>query len=799
MADSNPPLKRFTHLGRLSLTSIAEALGQVPPDQPVLICADELIVDCNIDLQVRSLDLHVRVLVCPAPATFAFAGSDEASSWRVFVGRIEGDASSTFALRFIGLKAPLDPEVEKPQGCSLRFTPADETEASRIEVSELAELPGDPLVLISVLQAARSLRVRALEDAVERAQWVVDGSVGDPGQARLFAESMQLLSLLRSPARRFAVVPYLDRKLYVTQAQALVDALEAVEADLRVVDDRQYDLDARKQSAQSLLARVANAARLTRHLYEQSEGNLAASRRMLEQKDALLKAQLTTVNAANAEFEKGLERWKREQIIWASLKAALGIGIAIASVCMANPAGAAAGTAAAAEATASAAEAATRIARVIKAIKRIIDAVGGVEALKSIIDGLNKVREAVTAGISAAELAARIQDESKALPDAGGSIAEEDWDLIVEDIGPILKEAIDAEVTGAQDYLKELRKLAIRGKAKFFAQEHVIEDAQHYLQMVWTLERDEADSASVEAEIAAIAAGEPLQESLRLRFERARDDIKARVVLAIDNLAAAHHYFALDEGQTHADPAMSTAELRAALGRAADDLVQAFERFDPRPQSWNQPLSVEFDAARREQFEKHGMVSIDLPMTTENFPHYARIRVSQVRAYLRGARCPPGQEILLHLSTSDHYRDRYGSPEPRAFDFAGRPLRLGFGYRHRAGVTQFPLEGDVDDVSEISFGGEPIASIDGVYFEPTPFTEWRVSLPAGGIPQLDVSACERLELQFSGSAVVTGHRAMRSMRSMHARSADDMETEGATLIHSFEIDMQPGNAGGDDD
>ena len=59
------------------------------------------------------------------------------------------------------------------------------------------------------------------------------------GQARLFAESMQLLSLLRSPARRFAVVPYLDRKLYVTQAQALVDALEAVEADLRVVDDRQ--------------------------------------------------------------------------------------------------------------------------------------------------------------------------------------------------------------------------------------------------------------------------------------------------------------------------------------------------------------------------------------------------------------------------------------------------------------------------------------------------------------------------------------------------------------------------------
>ena len=71
--------------------SIAEALAQVPPDQPVLICADELVVDCNIDLQVRSLDLHVRVLVCPAPATFAFAGSDEASSWRVFVGRIETD------------------------------------------------------------------------------------------------------------------------------------------------------------------------------------------------------------------------------------------------------------------------------------------------------------------------------------------------------------------------------------------------------------------------------------------------------------------------------------------------------------------------------------------------------------------------------------------------------------------------------------------------------------------------------------------------------------------------------------
>jgi len=279
---------------------------------------------------------------------------------------------------------------------------------------------------------------------------------------------------------------------------------------------------------------------------------------------------------------------------------------------------------------------------------------------------------------------------------------------------------------------------------------------------------------------------------LRLRFERARDDIKARVVLAIDNLAAAHYYFALDEGQARADPAMSTAELRAALGRAADDLVQAFERFDPRPQAWNQPLSIEFDAARREQFTAHGTLAIDLPMKAENFPHYARVRVSQVRAYLRGARCPPGTEILLQLSTSGHYRDRFGSPEPRPFDFAGRPLHLGFGYRHRAGVSQLPLDGDAETSTEVSYGGKPIASIDGVYFEPTPFTEWRVSLPVDGISQLDLSACERLELQFSGSAVVTGFRTMRGM------AASPESTEAGPLIDHFEVDMLPAEAGGKD-
>jgi hypothetical protein len=787
MSGSNPPLKRFARAGRLSLQYIAEALGQVPADQPVLICADELVADCTLELGIRSLYLHVRVLSCPAPAALSFGGSDGAASWRVFFGRIEGEAAQAFALRFMGLRVPLDAGAARPRGCALRFAP--EEEGARIELAELADLPGDPLVLMSVLQSARSLRVRAPQDAAERARWVVSGTAGDAAQARLFAESTQLLSVLRSPARRFALVPYLDRRLYVAQAQALMDALEAVEADLRVVDDRQHDLAARRRAAQGLLARVANAARLARHLREQSEKNLEEARRLLEQKGELLQAQLAGVTRANSEFEAGLEQWKWKQIVWASLKATVGIGIAIASVCTANPAGAAGGTAMATEAGVAAAAAAGRIARLVAAIKRIVEAVGGVEALKGILDGLDKVREAVAAGISAVELAARIQRDWKALPDAGTSIAAEDWDLIVEDLGPLLQPAVAAEVPGAQEYLGELRKLAIRGKAKFFAQEHVIEEAQRFLQLVWTLEREEADHAVVESEIEAIAEGEPLQESLRLRFEQARDDIKARVVLAIDNLAAAHHYFALDEGQARADPAMSATELRAALGRAADDLVQAYERFDPRPQRWTQRIPVDFDAASRDQFASHGTLSIELPLDAENFPHYARIRVSRVRAYLRGARCPPGKEILLQVSTSDHYRDRYGSPEPRLFDFAGRPLRLGFGYRHRPGVSRLPLEGDPEASAEVSYGGEPIAGIEGVYFEPTPFTEWRVSLPPEGNPHLDLFGCERIELEFTGSAVMTGFRAM----------APGGETAPApALIGRVGVEMLPAGAGGDD-
>jgi hypothetical protein len=794
MADASLPVKRFTQPGRLSLASIAGALGEVPAEQPVLICADELVVDCPLALVVRFLDLHARILVCPLALTFSFTGGRDEARWRVFLGRIESDQRAAFNLRFMGLKLPLVADAVRQQGYTLHAVSDDEE--MRVDVSELADLPGDALVLVGVLQAARAARVSAPLEATERAQWVVRGSVGDGGQVRLFGEAMQLLSLLRSPARRFAVVPYLNRALYVAQAQALADALDAVETDLRVVADRQSDLAARKQAAQSLLARVDNAGRLSRHLLEQSEASLAASRDQLERKDALLREQLTAVDKANGEFESGLERWRREQIIWASLKAAVGIGIAVASVCTANPAGAAAGTAAAAEAGAEVAVAAGRIARLIAAIKRIVDAVGGVEALKTVIDGLQQVLAAVQAGISAAELAARIQANATALPDAGAGaagVAEEDWDLIVEDLGPLLQPAIDAEVPGASDYLKELRKLAIRGKARFFAQEHVLADAQEFMQMVWTLERDKADRAAVENEIAAIADGEPLQESLRLRFERARDDIKARVVLAIDNLAAAHHYFALDTGLVAADPAMSGTELRAALGRAADDLVQAFERFDPRPQAWKQSLTVVFDARRREQFARREAVSIDVPVSADNFPNYGRVRVSQVRAYLRGARCPPGTEILLHLSTSDHYRDRYGESgrsggaEPRVFDFAGRPLRLGFGYRHRAGVDRLPAEGDVDDSVEVSFGGEPIASIDGVYFEPTPFTEWRVSLPIGGISGLDLSGCERLELQFSGSAVAMGFRAMQG-----ATAAFVAEPP----IARFSVDMLPDDEAG---
>jgi hypothetical protein len=259
------------------------------------------------------------------------------------------------------------------------------------------------------------------------------------------------------------------------------------------------------------------------------------------------------------------------------------------------------------------------------------------------------------------------------------------------------------------------------------------------------------------------------------------------VVLAIENLADAHRYFALAEGAVQADPSMSTAALRSALARAADELVQVYERFDPRPQSWSQTVAIEITDERRAALQARGALTLTLPMVDENFSNYTRIRVAQVKAFLVGAACPPREEIQLQIATGDHYRDRYGMPRPRPFDFAGRPVRLGFAYRHRDGISVLPLEGDPEASVEISFGGERMDEWD-VFFEPTPFTEWQIRLPMEGNEHLDLTSCRRVDLRLRGSAVMGGFEAT-------ARGA---ESPGpAPLIAALEVGTDPATGDGD--
>jgi hypothetical protein len=179
--------------------------------------------------------------------------------------------------------------------------------------------------------------------------------------------------------------------------------------------------------------------------------------------------------------------------------------------------------------------------------------------------------------------------------------------------------------------------------------------------------------------------------------------------------------------------------------------------------------------------QENGAVTVVVPMVDANFRNYMRIRVTQVKAFLVGAASPPNEEIQLLIVTGDHYRDRYGHPVVQAFDFAGRPLQLGFAYRHREGVAVLPLQGDPEDSVDISFGGERMDDWD-VFFEPTPFTEWQIRLPDTGHPHLDLTSCRRIDLHLHGNAVMGGFRST-------ARSVADGEEP---LITTVDVGADPG-------
>ena len=113
--------------------------------------------------------------------------------------------------------------------------------------------------------------------------------------------------------------------------------------------------------------------------------------------------------------------------------------------------------------------------------------------------------------------------------------------------------------------------------------------------------------------------------------------------------------------------------------------------------------------------------------------------------------------ISILISTSGSYRDRLNGTN---YQFTAKPLQRGFEYHLGPATGGKPNPSwtfEDGDLGYIEMDGSVAAEVSYAYFEPTPFTEWTITIRPADNPGLNLSKVSKITMQFQGSAIYTSN------------------------------------------
>ena len=750
----------------VDLAEVREAAAsRNDPFAPVEVYADVVRVPAACRFVVGALKIHARRLEAAAGAGLEIdnrlpqpdetIGVATPAILEVYVGDVvvAGDAAAMPVTAF-GMSVALAVSLH----AEYRF-PENDAPARLVRTPVPAAPPGDAWAHALQLMEAERLASREPENgwielAVDIARWVNRCSAHKDGDPRLFAESAALLQRLTGPARHLSPIPYLNRASYEKLASQTLAALRDVEAKYNVFFDRKAQGQERVEQGRAMLKHYQNAQGYSRRLLEQAEDNMKRAQEASEASAKKLEQQLETVAAARTVFEEGVGAKRKEAETKAGLAIAgcvLAVGAAIALACVGSPAGVAGVTSAAKQAQALAAEL-KRLQETMSKIAKIIDTLKKISAA---LKTLAEIGEFIKKHVDAFAAVKRLEETLDQLSQSDTEpMTVRDWEVFQEDMRVLFQNPIELGVDGAVEYHKQLNILAIRGKDGCDTGLHFGLCGQAYQRQVWETQRDQADIEETEQQLARLADKNEINFSTSLFYQRLRDDLRGRLVLAIRNLNATYRYFALAQPRVSASMGHDAGDLTRLLVQATEDIVDAKERFNPRPSQMKTQYEIDAPHALVRLRDQRA-VSFHIPMAG-NFKGFFRVRVRELNVWLVGARHAANVPIYVAIATSGQYEDRL--PDAR-FEFASLPMNLTF-------VYEYTDEGEDKDPNgtPVTIRGRSDDALQA-YYEPTPFTTWSLFLPRDYNEKLDLSGLTKIRLEFEGTYVGDPTRMkMRTMR-----------------------------------
>jgi len=604
--------------------------------------------------------------------------------------------------------------------------------------------------------------------ALDLFQWVQNWSAPSPDLLGIYLRSSSMVALLSSQlnARRGGAtfVPYLSASVYTQLAKAFVDQATQIETKYLALSTQKVLTDEGIQYAQALCDNAQYQSQYVAGLRQQSQDNYNGALAALNSALANFKAQKLTCDEVGIDFKDiGVTEYERAAIakaIFTLAAAVVTFAVAIGTMLVgqeevAAPA-AAAGAAEVAEGVAATAGTASEIAQLAKELAAVM------KTIKKIVEVLQKVATLANAILSAAgdiskatAYVAQMQNLNLDQEDADLT-ASDQWEIFRLKADAVLEDPVKKGIQYAAEYRQALDILAIYGQSLAAAQVSLVKASQDYAGVLLQVNLAQQQQQRLQQYVTQLQVGEAPIVDMMQNFYLRYLDAKSSLYAALQNYRAAYFYWALTPSSVQpkiADPVSDLDAGLTSLTSTALDQTAALAHFDPPPETITNKTYVVTDAPVLQALRNQQKATFTLPLGDEDFLGLRRVRLTTVRAWLEGAKPAQNQRISVQLTTSGNYRDGF---QKINYQFVSKPLTRVFEYHVQAPQGSQPSPAwtfDDRTLGYIEVDGRVDDEVKYAYFQPTPFTEWTVTVDPVLNPRIDLSQVSKLTLQFQGSAI----------------------------------------------
>lgn len=733
---------------------IAEQNLYVTKPSKVVIFADTIEVPENFNLLVNNQNILIfaRKIVGQGTPTFVLGQQGSAASISVIAGEIETPINvlafqSDGSITRDALTGKIgDGESVVLAGEHYRRTTIDSNITGQMK---LATEPFTDIINRSFDMAA-SLFDTNPELSLDLINWVeqslrYSGSVveEDPILSDLYLQTVAFKQFISFSTKESHYVPYLDKVLYQDKYEAYLKAMVAYQAQWNIIQDRNTVIEDKIEAAKLALANIEDVLRAQSSIITQTQSNIDKIGDSLTEVDSQYKAQELVTLDARTTYLVGVENWKTQQQLNAALaifKAIAEIGSAVSGVFTGNLSGVN--------------DLTEQLAKTPEALEKAKNLVTNIKSVTGIIDSVTKTISGISQLTADIKSTIKFQKISEAMDGFNFNIPTINesnlaWDLMITEIRSNLRYADSLGIKGTRQYLLELEKQVLLGKAINITQLNFAQEQAKLVDLLLTNNVTINQQQRLNDAIGGYQIDTDNFDSIERELSRVLMHFKRPMYVALSNYVQAYEYWALKPSEITPSLNKSYLDYQFDLASIESEYVNALSSFQPAPQDFTIDNYTISSPEQLESFATTGQLNFSIPLEQVQLCSFDRVRLSTVRVFLEGENLPYGKQLNLRVSSSGNYADRY---ENQDYQFSSNPVSRAFYYR-----IDDPTTNDISIITD----GAVANKFEYAYFQPTPFTSWNVTLnnfdkteQANNQYLKDI---EQIRVEFLGSGIPNGN------------------------------------------